>query len=231
MQKTIIILLSVFLGTAAVSADEYLISQYRAAPGNFPALIELVKHTKWSAYGSDKPVIMRHSNGNHWDLMLILKHNLGCKTDIACAEMSKNYENALNDLVDFHLSFTASSETSWASIQRQNENAGLYHVEMFKAAAGKHRALLHQRHIENGYLSLTGQLTNVIFTNNLGSDFDVFTVGFHASLKSFATSPDLTTEQIEKAATDAGFKNRADISFNLREQIVGHQDTLAVPVK
>ncbi|NVJ97375.1 MAG: hypothetical protein HWE25_04430 [Alphaproteobacteria bacterium] len=231
MKRAFTAIAGLFLLATSVQAEEYWITQYRAAPGKFPALLELVKNTDLTFYSGTSPILMRHSQGNHWDLMVVQKFNPDCRRSEPCINMAASFNYEVSQLVDFELNFVALSETDWATLQQLNENTGLYHIEMFNAAAGKHDALLRQRRIENDYLARTGQVTNVIFTVDMGSDIDVFTIGFHESLKTFAESPDLPPEAFEKAAVDAGFKNRADISFHLRELIVGHHDTLAGPVK
>lgn len=215
--------------TASAQANDYWVTQLRAAPGSFPALLDLVKSTDWQAMGEDTPIMMRHSQGNHWDLMLLGQHGNACDSD--CQMAMSSFEEALNKLVNYELSFLASSETSWQEIQVQAAGTGMFHIEMFQAAAGKHAALLRQRKIENDYLAKTGQLTNVIFNVSFGSDTDIFTIGFHESLESFAKQAPPSADAAEKAAVEAGFKNRADISFHLRELLAGHHDTLAVPVK
>jgi hypothetical protein len=50
-------------------------------------------------------------------------------------------------------------------------------------------------------------------------------------MEAFATPSDLSDEDKEAAAIEAGFKARSDISFYLRTLISGHHDTLAVKVK
>ncbi|SDE51522.1 hypothetical protein [Kordiimonas lacus] len=210
-----------------VAAEDYLVTQYRAAPGNFAALLDLFAKTDLTFYNGSQPILMRHSQGNHWDLMVLTKLNPACEKQVPCQTMQESLHHAAAALVDFEHRFTARSGTNWEMILEQNKGAGLYHIEMFNAAAGKHEALLRQRQIENDYLAKTGQVTNVIFTVTMGSDVDAFTIGFHESLKTFAEPPNLPPEAFEKAAIDAGFKNRADISFHLRELIVGHHDTLA----
>ncbi|MCK0068646.1 hypothetical protein [Kordiimonas laminariae] len=210
-------------------ADDYWVTQLRAAPGKFPALLELIKKTDWQAIDGSTPLMMRHSQGNHWDVMLLGKHLENCAT--ACIEATATFEKQVRDLVDSEVSFLATSEASWDDLQKEASGKGLYHIEMFNAAAGKHEALLRQRKIENKYLGLTGQVENAIFQVTFGTDVDIFTIGFHDSLSSFAAGGPESAEAGEKAAVDAGFKNRADISFHLRELIVNHHDTLAGPVK
>jgi len=61
-----------------------------------------------------------------------------------------------------------------------------------------------------------------------GSDVDVFTIGFHKDIEAFAAASDISDEDKEAAAIEAGFKARSDISFYLRTLISSHHDTLAV---
>lgn len=227
MKKIITTLIAIFLGASSAVAEDYWVTQYRAAPGKFPELLELVKSTDWDALETGAPIFMRHSQGNHWDLMLL---SAPCRSS-ACVKSMQEFSTKTKQLVDFEISFSAASKTTWADVKAQAGKAGLFHIEMFNAAAGKHAALQRQRRIENDYLARTGQTTNVIFDVQLGSDFDIFTIGFHESFESFAKAGPPSPEAAEKAAVKAGFKNRADISFHLRELIVGHHDTLAVPVK
>ena len=216
-----------FFCTPTVSAENYWITQYRAAPGNFPALLELISSTDWQSLDSGKPIFMRHSQGNHWDLMLV---STPCVSS-ACLKAMREFGDKTGELVDFEQSFMAWSDTRWIEVQQQAKDAGLFHIEMFHAAAGKLGALQRQRKIENAYLAATNQKENIIFDVQFGSDIDIFTIGFHESMASFASQGPSSPEAAEQAALKAGFKNRADISFHLRELIVGHNDTLAVPVR
>lgn len=211
--------LAILTLSATSSAEDYLITQYRAAPGKFPALLELVENAEWNNknYGF-RPIVMRHSQGNHWDLMLIQKMP------------NDEFDKSAKKLVDFELSFLATSDESWDELKAKDASSGLYHIEMFQAGAGKHEALMRQRVIENDYIERIGGKANSIFTVVYGSDFDIFTIGFYESLEAYAKPDPATVEEKEAAAKAAGFKNRADVSFLLRELIVGHQDTLAVKV-
>lgn len=212
-------------------AEEFWVTQYRAAPGKFPALLELVNATNWANMGERQPLMMRHSQGNHWDLMLLGQHGTHCEKPDDCNAAMANFSQAADMLVDFELSFLATSASTWDELQTLNSESGLYHIEMFQAAAGKHAALSRQRRIENDYIEKIGQRANAVFDVSFGSDMDIFTIGFYRDMAHFAESPNLSSAEFETAAVEAGFKNRADISFHLRELIVGHQDTLAVKVK
>lgn len=226
--KKLLCAVGLFALSVPAVADDYWVSQLRAAPGKFPALLELVTTTKWDTFEMGRPIVMRHSQGNHWDLMLLGKHRAQC--DSACQKAAADFEQAADALVDFDLSFQAASETDWNSLKAKDAMSGFYHIEMFNAGAGKHTALMRQRVIENDYIRRIGQSPNDIFEVSFGSDFDIFTIGFYESLQAYAVPAEVTAEEAEAAAVAAGFKNRADVSFHLRELIVGHHDTLAVKV-
>lgn len=211
-------LIAALLFTQASAAQtNYHVSLLRAAPGFMPELIEQAKATKQALKGD--MLIMRHSQGDHWDLMLMMPQR-------AAALNVKSYQS----LVNFQHDFLVKSEVGWDALQSESKGADLFHIEMFQAGRGLYDKLLEQRMMENNYLQATQRTTNFIFETLYGSDVDMFTLGIHKDLLSFAFEPDLPAHEFEKAATDAGFKARSDIGFYLRELLVGHQDTLASQV-
>ncbi len=220
----------------------YKVSTIRAAVGEFENLLGWIAQVKTSEYfedaGEHPPFVMRHSQGDQWDLLLITPMESWTKYH------SKFATNKRNKAATKHTELLAPSDELIAfdedhfaygppleEIEREFAENGFFHIEMFKAAPGKAADLLGQRQMENAYLSATGQTTNMIFVRAGGSDIDVFTIGFHETLQSFAALSGASTEEAEIAATDAGFKNRADISFYLRSLISAHHDTLAVKVE
>ena len=213
----LIVCSALFMQTTAFAANLYQITLLRAAPGNLPSLIDEVKHQKRKLDGN--MIIMRHSQGDHWDLMLMMP-----------ATESLPHPQRYHALADFQHDFVAETEVNWASVKQKADNAGLFHIEMFRAAAGKHQALLEERHMENDYLVKTQRQANTIFVTRFGSDYDNFSVGFYKDMQAFAADPDLPADAFEKAAKDAGFAARSDIGFHLRRYLVGHNDTLATRV-
>ena len=209
--------LLLFLSLPA-AAEDFVVTTLRASPGKLAPLIDAVKAYRSEQRG--RVIVMRHSQGDHWDLMLVAPTG---ENPMAQPDFSA--------LADFQHSFLALSGASFKGLQHQAHNAGLYHVEMFHALAGKREALLEQRRRENQYLAETGQPVNVVFTTEFGSDVDVFTVGFHEDWSSFAAGPAVSDAEAEAAAKQAGFRSREDIGLYLRSLLRSHQDTLAVPVE
>ena len=212
-----LVVMLVCVATSARSED-FRVTTLRAAPGELAALIERVKVYRTEQRG--RVIIMRHSQGDHWDLMLLEPVGSEILT-----------QPDFTSLVHFQHSFFAESGASFKGLQHQAAGAGLFHIEMFQALAGKHAELVDQRARENIYLADTGQMVNVVFTTLAGSDVDVFTLGFHKDLSAFAAGPSVTDEEAEAAASEAGFASREDIGLYLRSLLTGHQDTLAVPVR
>lgn len=197
----------------------YRVSTVRAAPGSFPELLERIGSRRDSPFN---PLVMRHSQGDQWDLMIVEAIN-------PSEAMKASFLDGSDALIAFEEDHFAYGP-SWEAVSAAYNDNGFYHIEMFEAAAGKTDALLEQRRMENVYLSATDQNPNMIFRRAAGSDVDVFTIGFHKDLEAFAAPSDVSDDDKEAAARAAGFKGRSDISFYLRSLISGHHDTLAVKV-
>ncbi len=220
----------------------YMVTTLRAAPGELAAMIEDLQGLASAGYYemADRriPWILRHSQGDHWDLMLVepvgsypaffseARMNAATQAAAAHGETLSNI-NARTAFREEVFAWGASPDILGEGF----DTAGLYHIEMFNALPGRLDELVQQREMENAYLSATGQVPNWVFVSSIGSDVDTFTIGTHTSLQSFAATPDLPAETFEEAARDAGFESRGTIGFYLRSLISGHNDTLAVPVR
>jgi len=220
----------------------YKVSAVRAAPGSMSDLLAWIAALRASNYfedaGESPPFIMRHSQGDQWDLLIISpmgnwsdyfsEDSIG-KRDAASAKHAELLASgdALLAFDEDHFAYGP----SLAAFSAAYDDNDFYHIEMFEAAPGKSNELFEQRRMENNYLSATGQTTNMIFSRAAGSDVDVFTIGFHKSLETFAAPGSVSDADKEAAAVAAGFKGRSDIAFYLRSLISGHHDTLAVKVE
>lgn len=204
--------------SAFANAETYLVTTLRASPGQLESLLEVAGHYRAEHRGN--VLLMRHSQGDHWDLMMLEP-----------AASDATVQPDFDALVDFQLSFLADSETPFVELRTEAARAGLFHIEMFHALAGKKAALIDQRLRENQYLQQTGQTTNAVFVTRFGSDVDVFTVGLHKDMAALDAGPTVSSAEAELIAKEAGFKNRADLGFYLRSLLISHHDTLAVPVR
>ena len=220
----------------------YRVEAIRAAPGKLESLLDWAAQAKDDGYfedaGGSYPLLMRHSQGDQWDLLVILpmeswadyhsKQRVKKRKDAAAKHAALLASQ--DGLIAFEEDHFAYGPPLNVIAEAYNANA-FYHIEMFHASPGKAGELAEQRRMENRYLELTGQTQNMIFTRAAGSDVDVFTIGFHESLQAFAEPSGASAEEAEAAAKEAGFKDRADLSFYLRSLLSGHHDTLAVKVE
>lgn len=228
---------------ASAPDSTYRVLLLRASPGRLDDLIDLwrARLRALDAAAMERPLIMRHSQGDQWDLMLIfpiapLAEYFGAEhagrlasaaTEAGLAEPA--FQDSLRSLVAFREELFAKGPPH-AELAQRATGAGLYHIEMFVAVAGRYDDLVEQRHMENVYYHNTERAGNLVFIRLAGAQWDVFTVGFYDDMPHFAAEPDLPREHLEKAAIDAGFESRGTIGTYLRELMHHHNDTLAVPV-
>jgi hypothetical protein len=219
----------------------YKVTTIRAATGALADLLDWEAQLKASRYydeaGQERPLLMRHSQGDQWDLLVIVPMQSWTDYHSQAATQKRSTAAAKHaDLIAAGQRLFAFYEDhfaygpSWPALKTAYAANSFYHIEMFEAAPGKANELLEQRRMENTYLARTGQIPNMIFRRAAGSDVDIFTIGFHRNFEAFAAPADVTIEEKERAAKAAGFKGLADISFYLRSLISGHHDTLAVKV-
>lgn len=219
----------------------YKVTTVRAAPGRLADLLEWYDKVATSGFyrkaGLESPLILRHSQGDQWDLMVI------SPIDSFAAHFQPDAIKQRQSAIKLHTALLAEYQSMPAfeadhfaygapvrNLRLAHAANGLAHIEMFYAAPGKAKELFRQRQMENAYLAATGQTTNFIFRRAAGSDVDVFTIGFHEDMAAFAAPAPATDDDKEAAAVAAGFKDRDDISFYLRSLISSHHDTLAVKV-
>ncbi len=211
----------------------YQVTLLRAAPGKLSDLIDFLVQQKkdgyYAALGERPPMIMRHSQGDQWDLFLL--QPIGSYRAYFSGEKDhRAYRTTINGLSVFREELFAFGPPAAEAEALYAENA-FFHIEMFAALAGQHDALLGERVMENHYLIATGRNPNLIFTGDVGSDFDSFTIGFYPSLKEFAAPAPVSDEEANQAAIAAGFEGRSSIGFYLREFLSYHHDTLATKVE
>ncbi len=214
---------------------QYRVVTLQAAPGHLFELMDLYRgyFDALEGVGEERPMWMRHSQGDQWDLMII--YPINSMADY----FSDRRANARDRLAGQRA--TMDQITGWREelfvngpdlplIREAYEAAGLFHVEMFVGLPGKREELLDQRRAENQYYTSISERGNAIFTRVAGAEFDSFTVGFYTDLKRFASiGDDFTAEQDRQAQADAGF-TPGEIGLYLRTLLLRHHDTLAVAI-
>jgi hypothetical protein len=228
------------VGIAASQTQLYRIRQMRAAPGELLNVIELLKEDmiNHKKYGINKPYLMRHSQGDQWDLMLIypvssISDELSADSQKARAgskTFDKSYGDAFFAKISWHQDGFVNGPSA-AEFSRMFETYSYYHVEIFTSLSGKQTELFNQRKMENAYLNEIKRRPNHIYTRSFGPSWDIFTIGFYKDVKDYASSADISAELKAKAAKKAGFESINTIGSYLRELILEHHDTLAGAVR
>ncbi|PWT89249.1 MAG: hypothetical protein C5B55_11700, partial [Blastocatellia bacterium] len=221
------------------SAPTYLYKAklVQAAPGKLLEVIELYKSslTEYRNGGDEQPLMMRHSQGDHWDLLLLIP--MKSYADYYSPErVSKRMQilKASEDKLDALIAWQEDVFVygpPLAELQKVFASSAFFHVEMFDALAGKKAELFKEREMENTYLKALKRPENLIFVRDQGASWDLFTIGTYRDLKHFAESAGIPETDQDAAAKVAGFEAASRIGPYLRTLISSHHDTLAVSVK
>jgi len=257
MKRASIVLLFLALGALpAIAASDagaagssgptflYKTTFVRAAPGKLLDLIALYKSRMAviEASGDERPLWWRHTQGDQWDLMLLLP--MGNYSDYYSKERLSRREKAAEasslSLSEFQKKLEAC--TSWRedlfvlgpsieSAKKAFEGAGYFHIEIMVSLPGKQEELFKERQMENAYQAATGRIENMIFIRDQGATWDIFTLGCYRDLKHWAESPEMPKEKRDAAARQAGFKAADEIGPYLRTLIDMHRDTMGVAIR
>ncbi len=239
-----VILASLFATLISVTPSDYLYKfvMVRAAPGRLLELIDAYHHagSRSAAFGEVRPFIMRHSQGDQWDLLLI--YPLGPslaeyhapervnRRAAANASLQEESETALESLIAWQEDVIVAGPPDEV-VAAAFADFSYYHVEMLVALPGKLDELTRERHLENQYSALLGRPENLIFSRRGGAAWQVITIGFYRDIQHFAERTDHTDEERDAIAQSVGFEARDRIGTYLRTLISYHHDTLAGAVR
>jgi len=216
----------------------------QAAPGKLLDLIDLYKRRLpvIAAGGDELPFIVRHSQGDRWDLAVI--YPSGSFTSYYSAERTAKREAAAKasgvtneafakqfyDLVGWHEDVYVEGPPL-AVFRDYIKDLGLVHFEMFQALAGKREALIEERRMESAFNVARNRPGALIFTHEQGAAWDVITIDGYRNWRHYAESETIPQEVTEAAAKKAGFANADAIGPYMRSLINLHHDTLGTPVR
>lgn len=243
MKRILITFLLAFAIGASAQTGNYIYKTIaiRAAPGHLLELIDLLKTdiANKNVFSDEAPVLMRHSQGDHWDLLMIVPigndlEDYFTKENQDRIVQSKTQGQSYGSAYFNHISWQEEGFYFGPALRLFNNRfneMGYYHVEMFKALAGKQSELLKQREMENIYLNEIKREPNFIFTKIMGSAVDIFTIGLYRDIKHFAESADIPLEVEDAAAKKAGFESVNTIGSYLRSLLLEHHDTLAGAIR
>ena len=245
--------LPTLLSAVTVSAGEprssepaylYKTTFVRAAPGKLLDLIALYKSRMAvdDASGDERPLWWRHTQGDHWDLMLL--YPMGSYTEYYAPDRVSRREKAAEAAALSHKEFLQrlNAYSAWRedifvlgppleAVKKAFDGTSYYHIEIFIALPGKQEELFKEREMENIYQVGTGRPETMIFVRDQGAAWDLFTLGCYRDLKHWASSADIPKEKRDLAARQAGFSDPDEIGPYLRTLIDIHRDTMGVAIK
>jgi hypothetical protein len=216
----------------------------QAAPGRLLDLIELYKQRLpvIAAGGDERPYIVRHSQGDRWDLVVIYpsgtftsyygaervkqRNAAADKSGVSNAEFARKFY----ELVAWHEDVYVEGPPL-AEFRQYVKDLGLAHFEMFEALAGKRDALIEERRMESAFNVARGRPGALIFTHEQGAAWDVITLDGYRNWRHYAESETIPQDVTEAAARKAGFENADAIGPYMRSLISLHHDTLGTPVR
>ena len=232
-------LLTLFVPAASAAETNYLYQAklVQAAPGKLLELIDLYKSSvaRYKEFDEEPPLWMRHSQGDHWDLLILIP--MKSYSEYFSAERVTRRKLAAGNLAT-----TIDGSIAWQEdvfvygppvdeVRKVFASASFFHVEMFHSLAGKQSELVKEREMENAYLKTLKRPENLIFVRDQGAAWDLFTIGAYRDLRHFAESAAIPESDQEAAAKAAGFAAANRIGPYLRTLISSHHDTLAVTIK
>ena len=228
------------LGASSARAEGdylYRAEMIQAAPGKIVELIDLLKARSAAtlAGGDEAPLWMRHSQGDHWDLLLL--HPMKSYGEYYRAERIERRAKTQAGAAD--LGSRIQRDIAWQedlfvngppieSVRAAFANASLYHVEIIRALPGQQADLVKEREMESAFNKNLGRPELLIFVRDQGAAWDLFSIDCYRDIKHYAESADIPAEKQQAAARAAGYASPDEIGPKFRAVIATHHDTLAV---
>ena len=221
----------------------YRFSMLQAAPGRLVELIDFLKSraTALAAGGDQLPYIVRHSQGDHWDLLVV--YPLGSLAEYygRDREAARAAAGGATGLAPVVFAPAFRSMLAWHedlfvlgppvdAFRAHVDGAGLAHFEMMQALPGRYEQLVEERRMENAFNRGRGRGETLIFTHELGAAWDVVTLGVYRNWREYAESDTIPAEVAQEAARKAGFASAEAVGPYMRTLISTHRDTLGPPV-
>ncbi len=228
--------------TLAAQSTLYRAEFVQAAPGRLLELIDLYQGRRpaYDAATEPRPLVLRHSQGDRWDLLLLVplgdvtyfspdraarRERAWAGTGMSRAE----FERTLRELVAWREELYVRGP-ALEEVNRDFAAAGLAHLEIFQALPGAYDALRHERDMEDAFNRATGRSPLLVFTRDPdlgGAPWDLFTIDLYRDLVQYAQSNVVPAATADSAARAAGYSGQAGIGPTLRRYIAKHHDTIA----
>lgn len=212
----------------------YRFEMLQAAPGRLLELIDNARERAGlaAAAGDEAPEIVRHSQGDHWDLLLVwpMGEWAAYHDPARRAKRPAGLEAPPDALVSWHEDLFVRGP-SVEALRAHMKGAGLAHFEMMQALPGRRAALIEERGMENAFNRYRGRGETLIFVREAGADWDVVTLGVYRDWRQYAESDAIPRETSDAAAKKAGFTGAEGVGPYMRTLISTHRDTLGPPIR
>ena len=230
------------LATTAGRAQEpalYRAEFVQAAPGRLMELVEFYRSSlpRFDAAGEARPLVMRHSQGDRWDLLVLVPLGGDASAYLSAAREASRSRAGLGgperearwrDLVAWHEELYVQGP-SLDAVTEAFAGVGLAHIEIFQALAGHYGDLKTEREMEAAFNRYVGRARLLLFERDPslgGAPWDMFTIDTYRDLQHYAESSAISPEAGDAAARRAGFENSASIGPTMRRHINLHHDTI-----
>lgn len=219
----------------------YKFVMIQAAPGKLPDLLAAYRDRApvMAVNGDDAPIVVRHSQGDRWDLLVI--YPIGTFTTFYSAErMARRdaagkasgvtnaaFQERLYQFIAWHEDVFV-----WGppltELRAYVQGKTVAHIEMMQAMAGQHEALTRQRHMESAFNINRGRPRMLVFTHQEGAAWDVITLVGWNDWRQYGEAQMMAPDVSEAAAKKAGFASTDAVGVAMRSLINTHHDTLGI---
>ncbi|HEV8723000.1 MAG TPA: hypothetical protein VGW77_20485, partial [Candidatus Binatia bacterium] len=178
MRVLSVLMISALLAPSMSAAEPtylYKTKLVQAAPGKLLEVIDLLKASQagYKNAGDEQPMLMRHSQGDHWDLLILIP--MKSYADYYSAEriakrmqIFRDTQARLDELITWQEDVFVYGPPL-ADLRKAWDSSTFFHVEMFDSLAGKESDLFKEREMENAYLKALKRPENFIFVREQGA--------------------------------------------------------------
>jgi hypothetical protein len=211
----------------------------QAAPGKLPELLAAYRERApvMAANGDELPLVVRHSQGDRWDLLVI--YPIGSFTAFYSPERvakrdaagkasgvtNAAFQERLYQLIAWHEDVFVWGPPL-AELRAYVQGMTVAHLEMMQAMAGQHEALTRERYMESDFNVNRGRPRMLVFTHQEGAAWDVITLDAWKDWRQYGEAQMVTADVSDAAAKKAGFASADAVGVAMRSLINTHHDTL-----
>ena len=222
----------------------YKFVMIQAAPGRLADLLALYRSRVpvMEKTGDEMPVLVRHSQGDRWDLLVI--YPIGSFTAYYSPERiarrdeagktsgvtNAAFQDQLYQLIAWHEDVFVWGPPV-AELRSYVAGNAVAHLEMMQAMAGQHDALARERYMESDFNAYRGRPRMLVFTHEQGAAWDVITLDAWKDWRQYGELQMVAPDVSEAAAKKAGFPNADAVTATMRRLINSHHDTLGTFVE